>query len=158
MKLEMVAEDRPREGDALDRLAVSLVQHATLLSRHVFVRLDAGVSRSEASVMSRLERGPERITALAELDGLAQPTVTLLVKSLESDGFVRRERSADDGRVVLVSLTAAGHEALELVRARYRQRMRSCLLDLSSDEIAALEPAAEAMASLVERLQQEGSR
>lgn len=150
--------DRAARQDAIDRLAVTLVQQAGLLSRLVLLRLDVGVSRTEASVLARLESGPQRITALAELDGLAQPTVTLLVKNLENEGLVQRERSAADGRVVLVSLTGAGREALELVRARYRQRMRACLLDLPRDDIAALEAATRPMASLVRRLQPEGWR
>jgi DNA-binding MarR family transcriptional regulator len=156
--MTVATADRAARDDAVDRLAVTLVQQAGLLSRLVLLRLDVGVSRTEASVLARLESGPQRITALAELDGLAQPTVTLLVKNLENQGLVQRERSADDGRVVLVSLTGAGHEALELVRARYRQRMRACLQDLPHEEIAALEAATRPMASLVRRLQPEGWR
>jgi DNA-binding MarR family transcriptional regulator len=146
------------ENDPLDRLAVGLVQQAALLSRLVFLRLDVAVSRTEASLLARLEAGPERITSLADLDGLAQPTVTLLVKNLEHHGMVRRERSPEDGRVVLVSLTGAGHEALELVRTRYRDRMRACLTRLADGEIAALQSALPAMASLVQHLQPEGTR
>jgi DNA-binding MarR family transcriptional regulator len=152
------ASEQPREHDALDQLAVSLVQQATLLTRLVFLRLDVGVSRTEASLLARLETGPQRITALADLDGLAQPTVTLLVKSLENAGLVRRRRSANDGRVVLVSLTGTGHEALELVRTRYRERMRACLSELRSDEIEALEQAVLATGSLVDRLQGNGAQ
>jgi len=39
------------------------------------------------------------------------------VKRLEELGLVRRERQADDGRVVLVSLGPAGIQALEDFRA-----------------------------------------
>ena len=156
--MDTVASAHAGENDGLDQLAVALVQQAALLSRLVSLRLDVAVSRTEASLLARLEAGPQRITALADLDGLAQPTVTLLVKNLERQGAVRRQRSADDGRVVLVSLTNAGHEALELVRTRYRERMRACLSQLAGGEIAALESALPAMASLVERLQPEGSR
>jgi DNA-binding MarR family transcriptional regulator len=148
----------PRDRDALDGLAVTLVQQASLLNRLVLARLDVALSRSEASLLARLESGPQRITALAELDGLAQPTVTLLVKRLEEGGLVRRERWSDDGRVVLVSLTTAGHEALELVRTRYRERLRACFADLPDEDIAALERSTGAMASLIERLQKETSR
>jgi DNA-binding MarR family transcriptional regulator len=148
----------PLDRDALDRLAVTLVQQASLLNRLVLARLDVDLSRSETSLLARLEAGPQRITTLAELDGLAQPTVTLLVKRLEADGLVGRERWADDGRVVLVSLTAAGHQALELVRARYRERLRACFADLPDEDVAALERSTDAMASLIERLQKETFR
>jgi DNA-binding MarR family transcriptional regulator len=146
------------ETQALDQLAVTLVQQSSLLARLVFVRLDVPLSRSEASLLARLEAGPERITVLAELDGLAQPTVTLMVKRLESDGLVSRDRALDDGRVVLVSLTATGRQALELVRRRYRERLQACLADLPTADIVALERAAEAMGSVIERLQNEDYR
>lgn len=148
----------PLDGDALDQLSVTLVPQVSLLSRLVFARLDIGLSRSEASLLARLEPGPERITALADLDGLAQPTVTLLVKRLEGEGLVRRERSSEDGRVVLVSLTAAGRDALGRVRVRYRELLRSCLGDLPAEDVAALGSGVRAMGSLIERLQKERSR
>lgn len=146
------------QRDALDQLAVTLVQQSSVLNRLVFVRLDVELSRSEASLLARLEAGPQRITALAELDGLAQPTVTLLVKRLEEGGLVLRTRDLEDGRVVLVSLTGAGREALELVRHRYRERLQARLAELPSREIAALERGVSAMAALIERLQQEDLR
>lgn len=144
--------------EAVEELALTLVQQASVLTRVVFAKLDVPLSRSEASVLARLEAGPERITALAELDGLAQPTVTLMVKRLARAGLVGREQSPDDGRVVLVSLTAEGRDALALVRVRYRQRLHNCLANLSTEDIEALEPASRAIAALIERLQTEGSR
>lgn len=148
----------PSYSQALDQLAVTLVQQSSLLTRLVFVRLDVELSRSEASLLARLEAGPERITALAELDGLAQPTVTLMVKRLEGAGLVVRERPLDDGRVVLVSLTPAGRDALEDVRRRYRQRLQVYLSDLPGEEVLALERATDAMDALIERLQGEDLR
>ena len=55
-----------------------------------------------------------------------------------------------------MTLTGAGREALELVRIRYRERMRACLGELHSDEIDALERAVRATGSLVDRLQRNG--
>src|ERR1700753_1062748 len=96
----------------LDEFAVTLAQQAAALSRLVFNQGKLGLTRSESSLLATLRGGPQRITALAELEGLAQPTVTVLVKRLEERGWVVREHPAEDGRVVLVSLTAAGQRAL----------------------------------------------
>src|SRR3984885_1289079 len=104
----------------LDEFAVSLAQQASALSRLVFNQSELGMTRSESSVLVTLRSGPQRITALAEIEGLAQPTVTVIVKKLEERGWVAREPPADDGRVVLVSLTTAGHNALAQWRERYR--------------------------------------
>ena len=40
-------------------------------------------------------------------------SVTSAVARLEKQGFVRRSRSADDGRVVLAAISDAGREAVE---------------------------------------------
>jgi DNA-binding MarR family transcriptional regulator len=148
----------PPGTEGVEELASTLVQQAARLTRLVFARLDVGLSRSEASLLAQVELVPQRITSLAELDGLAQPTVTLMVKRLETAGLVRREPSVEDGRVVLVSLTESGAEALELVRASYRERLRGCLADLPADDIEALKPATRVVATLIKRLQKDGSR
>lgn len=149
--------DDPLATDELDALAVTLVQQTAALSRVMFGRLGLGVSRTEAGVLARLEAGPHRITTLAGLDGLAQPTVTLLVKELEGRGFLRRDRSPDDGRVVMVSLTPVGRETLASVRLRYRALLREHLDELPGDDVLALESAIRVMAGLVECLQREES-
>jgi DNA-binding MarR family transcriptional regulator len=154
----MIAVQKTPTEEALDQLAVTLLQHASLLTRLVFRYGEAGISRSEASLLSRLEGGPQRITALAEHEGLAQPTITRLVEHLEKCGWVRRERAPEDRRVVRASLTEDGHRALHEFRARYRPLVRRSLTALSGEQVAALERATDAMAALVNELQKEGAR
>ena len=84
--------------------------------------------------------------------------MTVLVKRLEERGWVARERPADDGRVVLVSLTAAGHDALARWRERYRPRLRAGLEELSDEQLAALVDAGDAFAVLIDVLQHDGRR
>lgn len=139
----------------LDRFAVSLAQQAGALSRLVFNHSKLGMTRSESSVLVTLRSGPRRITELAELEALAQPTVTVLVKRMEERGWVSREHPADDGRVVLVSLTDAGHGALEQWRARYRPWLRAALEELSDQQLATLVDASDAFAVLIDALRRE---
>jgi DNA-binding MarR family transcriptional regulator len=145
------------DQQALDHLTATIVQQASLLTRLVFRQAGTGMSRSEASVLGTLREGPQRITALAELEGLAQPTVTILVKRLEDRGWVVRERTTGDGRVVMVSLTDAGREALSEIRERYRPLLRAGLSELSDEQLAALTQGAEALAILIDTLQKKGA-
>jgi DNA-binding MarR family transcriptional regulator len=145
------------DQQALDHLTVTIVQQASLLTRLVFRHADTGMSRSEASVLGTLRAGPQRITALAELEGLAQPTVTLLVKRLEDRGWVLRERATDDGRVVMVSMTDAGREALDEIRDRYRPLLRAGLSELSDEQFTALVEGTEALTILIDTLQKKGA-
>lgn len=142
----------------LDDFAVSLAQQAAALSRLVFNQSELGMTRSESSLLVTLRGGPQRITALAEIEGLAQPTVTVLVKRLQERGWVAREHPADDGRVVLVSLTPAGHGALAQWRERYRPRLRAGLKQLSDQQLTALIDASDAFAVLIDVLQHDGRR
>ena len=107
-------------------------------------------SRSTASLSS----GPRRITELAELERLAQPTLTQLVQRLEQQGFVNRERQTDDGRVVLVRLTEAGAAALDEFRCRASAALGAHLVELPDAEIESLAAATETMGRLVALLQQ----
>src|SRR6202035_6103566 len=119
-----------RESDRSSRVESAfsqLLQRAAALSRLVAKQVKSEISRTEAIVLDTLRDGPRRITELAELEGLAQPTTTLLVKRLEEMGLVRRERQADDGRVVLVSLEPAGLQAYEDFRAQFRALLRADL-------------------------------
>jgi DNA-binding MarR family transcriptional regulator len=138
----------------IDVVAAALVPAASRVTRLVLRRVTPRISRSEAGLLSALDGGPRRITELADLEGHAQPTMTLLVKRLEAKGWVTRERDPGDGRVVLVSLTDAGAAALDDVRAAYRAVLRGHLVALSDDEIAALLNATEALEKLLAALQQ----
>ena len=144
--------------EAIDAVAGALVPAASRVTRLLLRRAPQRISRSDAGVLSALHSGPRRITELADLEGHAQPTMTLLVKRLEQRGWVARDRDpagpeAHRG-LVLVSLTAAGHDALEDIRAAYRAVLRGHLVALSDDEIAALLTATHALETLLVALQQ----
>jgi DNA-binding MarR family transcriptional regulator len=78
------------------------------------VMAEAPLTPDEFAVMSvlRLE-APVRPTALAELTGLPITTLNHYLRRFETDGLVTRQRDPDDGRAVLLALTAAGTERTE---------------------------------------------
>jgi DNA-binding MarR family transcriptional regulator len=141
-------------SDQIDYVSKQLPSVVGLLTR-LFVRgLGGERSRSEVSLLRTLSNGPRRITDLAELEGLAQPTMTSLVKQLEQQGLVRRERQADDGRVVLVHLTDDGAAALEDYLARVRELLGRYLAEIPDKQVKALANATDALSQLVALLQQ----
>src|ERR1700755_1867688 len=89
--------------EAVEHVATTLLPQASLLVRLVAKRARWTLTRSEGSVLSTLSAAPQRITALAELEGLAQPTVTQLVQRLQARGWVAREAGGGDGRVTVVA-------------------------------------------------------
>jgi DNA-binding MarR family transcriptional regulator len=137
-------------AERIEYVADQLLPHAAIVTRLLIKQVKGGISRTEAGVLSTLVTAPRRITELAELEGLAQPTMTLLVQRLEQQGWVRRERRADDGRVVIVSVTEAGSATLEEFRAQVGAALRAHMDAMSDEQIAALETATDALGSLVD--------
>jgi DNA-binding MarR family transcriptional regulator len=148
-----IAQETAR-GECLDYIATNLVSRAALLVRLLVKQVPIGdVSRTEGEVLGILSGAPRRITELAELEGLAQPTMTLLVRRLEGRGWVAREGLPEDRRVVLVSITEAGEAVFEGFRCQFRAALRTDLEGLSDQQLAALLAATDALGSLVETLQ-----
>src|SRR6202522_4147309 len=150
--MSMPVDRKTDRSSRIEYVFTQLLQRAAALSRLLARQVDSELSRTEAIVLDTLRDGPRRITELAELEGLAQPTTTLLVKRLEEMGLVRRERQTDDGRVVLVSLEPAGILALEDFRAQFMALLRADLATTTDEQIEALATATETLESLINLL------
>jgi DNA-binding MarR family transcriptional regulator len=135
--------------DVVDALPQRVGRLARLLYRHSTGEL----SRTETGVLSTLSAGPRRITDLAEHEGLAQPTVTVVVGKMEERGLVSRLRDPSDGRVVLVEITDDGRAALERFRARYREVLEERVASMTEEEVASLRAATDALGVLIDALQ-----
>ena len=155
MNLE-IAQTADRAAQ-VEQVSGHLVRRASLLVRLLTRQLDMELSRTEAGLLGTLSNGPQRITSLAELEGLAQPTMTLMVKRLEQQGLVKRGSQADDGRVVLVSLTGDGAAAVVNYRERASQTLREYLAGMTDAQVQGLADATEALDSLIGLLQGEAA-
>jgi len=150
-----LATRQTERSEQIAQVSSQLLPRAALVTRLLVCRLGCKLSRTEIGLLNTVAYGPRRITELAALERLAQPTMTQLVKRLEREGLVARERQADDGRVVLVHLTPAGTAALEQFRASAAAALGAHLAEMPDDEVQALAAATEALAGLVEHLQEQ---
>lgn len=113
------------------------------------------LSLTGVSTLATLERkGAQRISELAGLQGVAQPSMTVLVGSLEQAGLVTRRPDPSDGRAVLVSLTPAGEEFLAGRRRAGAERLSELVGKLPAGDLEALAAAVPALLRLRE-LQEE---
>jgi DNA-binding MarR family transcriptional regulator len=153
----MATQEKTRaRREQIDFVASGLLPRASLLVRLLVKQVhDRQISRTDGEVLSTLANGPRRITELAELEGLAQPTITLLIRRLEQRGWVIRTGVPDDARVVLVQITDAGTEALEGFRVQFREALRGDLEELTDAELDQLVRATRALGSFADRLQQQ---
>jgi DNA-binding MarR family transcriptional regulator len=145
-----------RRSSQLDEIAEALPQRSSALSRLFVTRTSITVSRTEVGVLRNLRERPRRITDLAADEGVTQPAITLLVNRLAERGWVRRTADATDRRAVLVSLTPAGEEVFERLRAEYRAMLHEEMAMLDDSEVEILAAAVEILDRLIERLGQRG--
>jgi DNA-binding MarR family transcriptional regulator len=78
------------------------------LAQALGFRLGAG----RGKILFQLRHGPRTLTELAEANGVDAPYATLIVDKLEAHGLVERQLHPDDRRRKLVTLTAAGRDAI----------------------------------------------
>jgi DNA-binding MarR family transcriptional regulator len=132
------AADRMTVAEALYGLVTAVVRHNP-----------REISLTSASTLSTLQQtGPRRITELAAVEGVTQPSVTTLVTGLERAGLVERQPDPGDGRVVLVALTAAGEDYLRRRRRAGAEAISGLIGKLPAGEAAALMAAAPALRHL----------
>jgi DNA-binding MarR family transcriptional regulator len=146
-------------AEQVDYVAEHLLSRAAVLVRLLVKQVRSReISRTEMEVLSILTEGGRKITELAELEGIAQPTMTLLVKRLQERGWVRREGLPEDGRVVMITLTKEGIAAQEKFRAQFLAALRADLQELSARQLEELSGATEILSSFVEDLQERAGR
>ena len=74
----------------------------------------------------------------AQAVGVSRPTATGVVTTLEGRGFVRRKKDPRDGRMVLVSLTAAGKGKIEQLFPRFNAEEVAVTAHLDDEDRDAL--------------------
>ena len=92
------------------------------------------------------------VSRLAQYAGVAAPTATRMIDSLERAGAVRRERTHDDRRTVLISLTASGRELMAHKQQELARRRRTLYGRLEPDEREPSERLLRHLAELVGQL------
>jgi DNA-binding MarR family transcriptional regulator len=107
------------------------------------------LSRTAASVLASLRNGgPQRVTALATAESIAQPSMTTLLSRLERDGLVERGPDPADARAVLATITAEGVERLTTIRAARAAVIEARLAELEPADRDAIAAAIPALAKL----------
>lgn len=123
----------------------------TALAVQLFRQLPRELSLTALGTLGDLQRfGPQRLTQLAQLEGVAQPSMTALVSRLEDEGLVVRRGDPADGRAVLVELTEAGEELLARRRRAGIEVLAGQIRKLPTDEATLLRRALGALRRLAE--------
>jgi DNA-binding MarR family transcriptional regulator len=101
--------------ETYDRVLISLRQIIRAIDLHSKrLERDFGLTGPQLLVLQQLS-GHEKLTAgvIAREISLSQPTVTSILDRLERKGLLRRERSQDDKRKVMLIMTSSGRHVLK---------------------------------------------
>ena len=110
------------------RLAISRLVRATRAQ-------SSGLPRVHAEALAQLDaEGAQTIAQLAARRGVRHQGMSRAVGELESTGYVSRSPNPSDGRGYVISLTEAGHAALEHGRDLRRDLLARAITERLDDE------------------------
>ncbi|MBJ7518521.1 MAG: MarR family transcriptional regulator [Solirubrobacteraceae bacterium] len=144
----------------LDTQPMAIMGRVHRLSQDVAGRVEQhfrahGISRGDYDVLASLRRaGDPPVLTPAQLGGgllLSSAGVTGRIDRLERAGLVERRPHPDDGRGVLVALTAQGRELVDRLVSEDMERQAAWVEALSDRERATLTRLLSKLAAGVER-------
>ena len=101
---------------------------------------DSNLCPSEFQILELLlHKGALPVNTIGRKIMLTSGSISTAVDRLEKRKLVRRDPSLDDGRVVYVSLTGAGHSFIQRIFSRHARKMEEVFSPLSDEERVLLE-------------------
>jgi DNA-binding MarR family transcriptional regulator len=109
-------------------------------------------SWTQKSVLSRLEKaGPATSAELARAEGVTPQSMGTAIAALEDMQLVERKADPEDGRQIVVRLTARGRSLRERSRAAKESWLAQALAKLDREERAILLKASDIMKRMAEK-------
>ncbi len=114
-----------------------LYRTSSQLNQRIRTRLrKTGVNLARWRVLAVLRAyGKLSLGRIVEVTVMEQPSISRIVTQLEREGLAKRKASADDSRVVYVSLTAAGERAFREIYPTAQKHQKRALSGFSAKEV-----------------------
>ena len=124
--------------------------------RDMLPKLPNGVTSSHIhylDMIRRLESSKDRVRVsdISDELGLPRPSVTKTIKDMEKLGFIEKKTTQEDGRVVFISITAAGKDLVD-------KYVDQCFSELSLEFADISDEDADHMIETIEKLYEVMSR
>lgn len=124
----------------LNRLLVSLFSNVMATeSKAVITNEFKDISNNDMHIIEAIGIDePLKMSDIAKRLDITVSTLTINMNSLENKKYIVRQRSTEDKRVVLVTLTEKGRKAFFHHRDFHKKMIREIVRDLKEDEMEVL--------------------
>lgn len=97
-----------------------------------------GLSTAHLPALAALDHKPCTQRELAEMMSVSGPTMSNTLTTLETRGWIQRQRSKEDRRVILIEITEAGHKVLRESMEDMEVQIQRLLVGLDEQQDAQL--------------------
>ena len=121
---------------SINELFVSLFNHVMdMEGRAVITEEYRDITNNDMHIIEAIGvEEPRNMSVIAHRLSVTVSTLTINMNGLEKKGYIRRERSSEDKRVVYVILTEKGRKAFYHHRDFHKKMIRAIVKDLSEEE------------------------
>lgn len=125
---------------SLNELLVNIFNHVMdIEARAVITEEYKDISNNDLHIIEAIGvEEPKNVSRIAHALAVTVGTLTINMNGLEKKGYILRQRSLEDKRVVFVTLTEKGKKAFYHHRDFHRKMIQAIVKDLDEDEMEIL--------------------
>lgn len=124
------------------KIALSILQIIPSITRLLATELrqaETPLLVPQLGALTLLSEKSLNLSELAELHGVSLPTMSSTISKLAEAGWVQRQRSKTDRRVVMLALTPAGRKILNEIGHKMIALVASHLIEVSANDLLTLQ-------------------
>ena len=109
--------------------------------RELLPALPKGVMPSYIHYLDTIERLEQRgvqvkVSDISETLNIPRPGVTRTIKEMENGGYIKKNTSAEDGRITYITVTEAGKKLSETYNTQFFAQLAPQLEEISDEDAA----------------------
>jgi MarR family transcriptional regulator, organic hydroperoxide resistance regulator len=123
-------------------IALAILQNIPSVMRFLAAELrqtNTPLSPPQLGVLTLLAEKSYNLSELAEQHGVSLPTMSSTISKMVKAGWLERQRSSQDRRVVMLTLTPTGHVLLEEIGQQFISKVAEQLTAVPSDKLNELQ-------------------
>ena len=121
----------------LNELLIQTFRDILKVEELILRRSAPRLSVAEVHLVEAVRKGKDRVLTVTEIASelqIAVPSATVAVNKMVKKGYITKEKSSEDGRVVNIRLTREGEKIFRLHRYIHLKMVRAAAQELTEEE------------------------